>query len=153
MYRNSALSVLTEAMTTPEQTDVRSREIALTLYLGVSFEHVDRSDDPFWIMYDFEGERYGANVDKDECLKIHAPRWATDESLLSTLMKGLAAKGWLPELSANIGVNRSDKEWEATLNGMNKDYVEYGDSPIEAVFNCASALPEVQALINESTPS
>jgi hypothetical protein len=131
-------------------TDVRSREIAVARYIGYELTRdvIDGYGNEFAFMVSCPG--FQTHYSWSE--KTAWPHFATDESLLSQLMKGLAGKGWLPELSANIG-DRSDKEWEATLNGMNKDYVEYGDSPLEAVFNCAASLPEVQALINESTPS
>jgi hypothetical protein len=138
-------------MTPPEQVKpeyVRASEIALSRYFGCEAIRPKSKPDKFIFLFWDNATTARFFDSEEEAFAKCAPKWSTDESLLSTLMKGLAGKGWLPELSANIG-DRSDKEWEATLNGMNKDYVEYGDSPLEAVFNCAASLPEVQALINE----
>jgi hypothetical protein len=139
-------------------SDTRDREIAVARYIGYTYRRTTTRLE----IVDPSGKLVGRiphNGTTDQTNPGQtayiwaelAPAFATDESLLSPLMKGLAGKGWALQMDVYaeeafcllVPANGS-APWENRRKGPTLS---------AAVFNCAVSLPEVQALINESTPS
>jgi hypothetical protein len=131
------------------QTETRQAEIALSRYLGYTVK-LGGGYVPLWNMFDLSGKSCAPIGDEEDdipneerawrhaCNEGRGPKWSTDESLLSPLMKGLAEKGH------TINVVNRRLVWCSYLAQTG---ARDGLTPIEAVFNIACEIPEVQQLL------